>query len=154
MAAKGLRPDLTQKFSLGIYPKIIQSLRNQTSHLFLKFLSLVKKNVPQELDVHLVMDNYITHKNERVKRWFLRNARFHIHFIPTHSSWLNMVESWFSLLSKRKLKRGVHCSTQALERDINDFIGVHNEDPTPYVWTKSADQIFESLRRYCEAANE
>jgi len=127
--------------------------RRHRTDEFLKFLNLVKKNVPQELDVHLVMDNYTTHKNERVKRWLLRNPRFHIHFIPTHSSWLNMVESWFSLLSNRKLKRGVHCSTQALERDINEFIGAHNEDPTPYVWSKSADEIFESLRRYCEAAN-
>ena len=121
---------------------------------FLKFLNLVKKNVPGDHDVHLVMDNYITHKNERVKRWLLRNTRFHMHFIPTHSSWLNMVESWFSLLTKRKLQRGVHCSTQALERDINEFIGVHNEMPRPYVWTKSADQIFESLSRYCEATND
>jgi transposase len=127
--------------------------RRHRTDEFLKFLNVIKKSVPEELDVHLVMDNYVTHKNERVKRWILRNPRFHIHFIPTHSSWLNMVESWFSLLSKRKLKRGVHSSTQALERDINDFLGAHNDDPTPYVWTKSADEIFESLRRYCEVAN-
>ena len=99
------------------------------------------------------MGNYVTHKNERVKKWILRNPRVQIHFTPTHSSWLNMVESWFSLLSKRMPKRGVHCSTQALERDINRFIGAHNEDPVPYVWTKSAGEIFESLRRHCEAAN-
>lgn len=127
--------------------------RRHRTDEFLKFLNLIKESVPDELDVHLVMDNYVTHKNERVKRWLLRNPRFQIHFIPTHSSWLNMVESWFSLLSKRKLKRGVHCSTQALERDINAFIHAHNEDPAPYVWTKSADEILESLRRYCEAAN-
>jgi transposase len=127
--------------------------RRHRTDEFLKFLNLIKKDVPQELDVHLVMDNYITHKNDRVKQWFLRNTRFHIHFIPTHSSWLNMVEGWFSLLSKRKLTRGVHRSTQALERDINDFIGANNDDPTPFVWTKSADQILESLRRYCEAVN-
>jgi transposase len=127
--------------------------RRHRTDEFLKFLNVIKKNVPPDLDVHLVMDNYITHKNERAKRWLLRNPRFHIHFIPTHSSWLNMVESWFSLLSKRKLKRGVHCSTQALERDINDFIGANNDDPTPYVWTKSAEEILDSLRRYCQAVN-
>ncbi len=120
---------------------------------WLKFLNVIKKTVPESLDLHLVMDNYTTHKTERVKRWLLRNPRFHIHFIPTHSSWLNMVESWFSLLTNRRLKRGVHCSTQALERDINHFIGAHNESPKPYKWTKSADEIFESLKRYCESAN-
>ena len=125
--------------------------RHRTAE-FIKFLNIIKKNVPDNLDVHLVMDNYITHKNEQVKRWMIRNPRFHIHFIPTHSSWLNMVESWFALLSKRKLKRGVHRSTQALERDINDFIGVHDEDPTPFIWTKTADEIFASLKRYCEVA--
>jgi transposase len=133
---------------------IISQCQSRHRHQeWLKFLNVIKKNVPPDLDVHLVMDNYITHKNERAKRWLLRNPRFHIHFIPTHSSWLNMVESWFSLLSKRKLKRGVHCSTQALERDINDFIGANNDDPTPYVWTKSAEEILDSLRRYCQAVN-
>jgi len=124
--------------------------RHRTAE-FLKFLNVIKKSVPEELGVHLVMDNYTTHKTERVKRWLLRNPRFHIHFTPTHSSWLNMVEGWFSLLSKRKLKRGVHCSTGALERDIHEFVEAHNEDPTPYVWTKTADQILDSLKRYCEA---
>jgi transposase len=120
---------------------------------FLSFLNTIKTNVPNALDVHLVMDNYTTHKTESVKRWLLRNPRFHIHFIPTHSSWLNMVESWFSLLSKRTLKRGVHCSMEALERDIRKFIGAHNESPRPYVWAKSADEILDSLKRYCEAVN-
>lgn len=127
--------------------------RRHRTDEFLKFLNVIKKTVPESLDLHLVMDNYTTHKTERVKRWLLRNPRFHIHFIPTHSSWLNMVESWFSLLTNRRLKRGVHCSTQALERDINHFIGAHNESPKPYKWTKSADEIFESLKRYCESAN-
>ena len=127
--------------------------RRHRSDEFIKFLNVIKRNVPERLDVHFVLDNYTTHKTERVKHWLLRNPRFHIHFIPTHSSWLNMVESWFALLSKRALKRGVHCSTQPLERDINEFIAAHNESPTPFVWTKSADQILESLKRYCEAAN-
>jgi transposase len=127
--------------------------RRHRTDEFLKFLNVIKKSVPSHLDLHLVMDNYTTHKTERVKRWLLRNPRFHIHFIPTHSSWLNMVESWFSLLTNRKLKRGVHCSTQALERDIHEFIGAHNDSPKPYRWTKTADEILDSLRRYCEAVN-
>ena len=127
--------------------------RRHRTDEFLRFLREIKKNVPEDLDVYLVMDNYTTHKTERVKRWLLRNPRFHIHFTPTHASWLNMVEGWFSLLSKRMLKRGVHRSTQALERDINNFIAAHNESPTPFVWKKSADEILASLKRYCEVAN-
>lgn len=127
--------------------------RRHRTDEFIRFLNHVEKNVPKKLDVHLVMDNYTTHKTERVKRWLLRRPRFHIHFTPTHASWLNMVEGWFALLSKRKLKRGVHRSTRALERDIHEFLAANNESPTPFVWTKTADQILESLRRYCEAAN-
>lgn len=128
--------------------------RRHRTDEFLRFLNTIKKQVPDKLDVHLVMDNYTTHKTHRVHRWLLRNPRFHIHFTPTHASWLNMVEGWFALLTKRRLKRGVHCSTQALERDINSFIAAHNESPTPFVWTKSADEILASLRRYCEVVND
>lgn len=127
--------------------------RQHRTQEFLRFLRHVEANVPADLAIHLVMDNYATHKTPSVKRWLLRNPRVTLHFIPTHSSWLNMVESWFALLSKRRLARGVHRSTQALERDVNQFIRAHNEEPTPYSWTKSADQILESLKRYCIAAN-
>lgn len=116
---------------------------------FIKFLREVDKNVPAHLDVYAVLDNYATHKTPAVKRWLLRHPRFHLHFTPTSSSWLNLVESLFSLLARRRLKRGVHRSTRALEKDIRSFLDHTNEDPKPYVWTKSADEILENLRRYC-----
>ena len=116
---------------------------------FIRFLSQVDKNVPEHLSVHVVLDNYATHKTPAVKRWLLRHTRFHLHFTPTSSSWLNLVESYFSLLTRRRLKRGVHRSTQALEKDIRSFLKDTNEDPKPYVWKKSADEILENLRRYC-----
>ncbi|RKY20576.1 MAG: hypothetical protein DRQ55_07135, partial [Planctomycetota bacterium] len=100
----------------------------------------------------LVMDNYATHKTDLVKRWLLRHPRFHIHFTPTTASWLNLVESFFSIVEQNVTKRGVHRSTLALEKDIRAFLKVHNDDPKPYRWTKTADQILDGLRRYCENA--
>jgi transposase len=97
--------------------------------------------VPDHLDVHLILDNYSTHKTVSVRRWLARHPRFHVHFTPTYASWINLVESWFAILAKRKLKRGTHRSTQSLERSIRDFIDASNESPTPFVWTKSADEI-------------
>lgn len=116
---------------------------------FIKFLGEIDVSVPEHLDVHVVLDNYATHKTPAVKRWLLRHPRFHLHFTPTSSSWLNLVESLFSLLSRRRLKRGVHRSTRALEKDIRSFLDHTNDDPKPYVWTKTADDILENLRRYC-----
>lgn len=127
--------------------------RKHRSKEFVMFLSAIDKALPPDLDVHLVMDNYATHKTDTVKRWLLRRPRFHIHFTPTHSSWLNLVESWFSLLSRRILKRGVHRSTLALEHDIKAFLDGYNDEPTPFVWTKTADDIFRSLKRFCADAN-
>ncbi len=123
--------------------------RRHRAKEFIRFLNEIDGNVPQELEVHLILDNYATHKTPDVKRWLLRHPRFLLHFTPTKSSWLNLVESFFSLLSRRKLKRGVHRSTQALEKDIRGFLDGHNDDPTPFVWTKTADQILRSLERYC-----
>jgi len=116
---------------------------------FLQFLRLIDKSVPAELDVHLIMDNYATHKTESVKKWLLRNQRFHLHFTPTHASWLNQVECWFSILTEKQLKRGSYHSVRQLEEAIYEFIEAHNEDPAPFNWTKTADEILESLRRYC-----
>jgi transposase len=123
--------------------------RRHRAKEFIRFLKQIDETVPEELDVHLILDNYATHKTPEVKRWLLRKPRFQLHFTPTKSSWLNLVESFFSLLSRRKLKRGVHRSTQALEKDIRGFLDGHNDDPVPYVWTKTADQILRSLERYC-----
>lgn len=131
--------------------KVIGSLhrRHRTAE-FKKFLERIDAEVPEDLDVHLVLDNYATHKTPEIMRWLLRHPRFHLHFTPTSSSWLNVVERWFSELTTKKIKRGAHMSVQALERDIREWIAHWNEDPKPYVWVKTADQILASLARYCE----
>lgn len=114
-----------------------------------RFLREVEKTIPDDLDIHLVMDNYGTHKSKMIKTWLSRRPRFQVHFTPTHSSWLNLVESWFSILTRRKLKRGVHTSVSMLEKDIRDFIDAYNDEPTNFTWTASADQILESVSSYC-----
>ncbi len=116
---------------------------------FTKFLNKIDAEVPEELDVHLVLDNYATHKTPSVHRWLLRHPRFHLHFTPTSSSWLNPVERWFAELTTKKLQRGAHTSVRALEADIRSWIATWNDDPKPYVWTKTADQILARLKPYC-----
>jgi transposase len=131
--------------------KVIGSLhRRHRAAEFKKFLERIDAEVPDELDVHLILDNYATHKTPAIMRWLLRHPRFHLHFTPTSSSWLNVVERWFSELTTKKIKRGAHTSVRALERDIRDWIANWNEDPKPYVWVKTADQILAALARYCE----
>lgn len=131
--------------------KVIGSMhRRHRAAEFKKFLERIDAEVPPQLDVHLVLDNYATHKTPDIMRWLLRHPRFHLHFTPTSSSWLNVVERWFSELTTKKIKRGAHTSVQGLERDIRDWIKQWNEDPKPYVWVKTADQILASLARYCE----
>jgi len=129
-----------------------KTFRRHRVEEFLRFLREIEKAVPQDLDIHLVMDNYATHKTPKVKRWLARRPRFHVHFTPTSSSWLNLVESFFSIVERRVTKRGVHHSTAALESDIRTFLDAHNDDPKPFKWTKSADQILDSLARYCTKA--
>jgi transposase len=117
---------------------------------FRKFLDLVANAVPAELDVHVIADNYSTHKAPAIKSWLARHPRFHIHFIPTHSSWLNQVERWFGLLTERQIKRGAHRSVPALERAIYQFLEAHDEDPQPFRWVKSADEILAKIKRFCD----
>jgi len=117
---------------------------------FLRFLRSVDEAVPGDLDVHLILDNYATHKTPAVQRWMAKRPRFHAHYTPTYSSWLNLVERWFARLSERKIKRASHRSTRELERDIRDFLKHTNEQPKPFIWTKSADQILASVRRFCQ----
>jgi transposase len=121
---------------------------------FLKFLRTIEQNVPADLAVHLVMDNYGTHKTASVRAWFARHPRFHLHFTPTSGSWLNLVERWFALLTERQIKRGSHRSTVELERAIRDYLAVYNQNPTPFVWHKTADQIIESVGRFCTRIND
>ncbi|WP_229348728.1 IS630 family transposase [Streptomyces sp. UNOB3_S3] len=135
--------------------KVIGSLhRRHRAAEFRKFLSKLDREIPAGLNVHLICDNYVTHKTESVRRWLLAHPRFQLHFTPTGSSWLNLVERWFAELTNKKLRRGVHRSVQALERDIRNWIATWNDNPRPYVWTKTADQILESLAAYRRRIND
>ena len=135
--------------------KVIGELhRRHRSGEFLKFLRTIDQSVPPQLDIHLVMDNYGTHKTPTVKAWFARHPRFHLHFTPTSGSWLNLVERWFGLLSQRQIKRGSHRSTVELEKAIRHYLAIHNDNPKPFVWHKSADEIIESLGRFCTRIND
>jgi transposase len=116
---------------------------------FLKFLRTIEANVPEKLDIHLVMDNYGTHKTDIVKRWLAARPRFHVHFTPTSASWLNQVERWFSTLTERCIRRGTHRSTRELERSIRGYLDINNAEPTPFSWTKTADDILASVERFC-----
>ena len=116
---------------------------------FLTFLREIDANVPEDLDVHLVMDNYATHKTPAIRKWLAKRPHWHIHFTPTGASWLNQVERLFALLTEKQLRRGVHRSTQELEQAIQDYIDRVNDDPKPFRWTKSADQILASIKRFC-----
>jgi transposase len=115
---------------------------------FRKFLTAIDKAVPGELDVHLVCDNYATHNTAEIKTWLARHPRFHVHFTPTGSSWMNQVERWFGLLTDKLIRRGVHTSVPALENDIKDWIATWNDNPRPFTWTKTADEILASLAGY------
>ena len=131
-----------------------QCHRRHRSVEFRKFLDRIDKAVPQELDVHLVLDNYQTHKTALIKNWLAKRPRFHLHFTPTSASWLNQVERWFAALTEKQIRRGVHRSTRALEQAIYDFIDISNQDPKPFVWTKSADDILQTLARFCERTSD
>src|SRR5487761_288662 len=131
--------------------KVIGSLhRRHRAAEFKKFLEKIDTEVPGDLTVHVVLDNYATHKTPDIHRWLLRHPRFHLHFTPTSGSWLNMVERWFGELTEKKIKRGAHTSIQNLERDFRECVANWNANPRPYVWTKTADQILDSLARYCQ----
>jgi len=115
---------------------------------FRRFLDTIEAQVPAELDVHLILDNYGTHKTTVIRRWLLKRPRFHVHYTPTYGSWLNLVERWFAELTNKRIRRGVFRSVRELESAIREYIRVHNEDPKPFVWTRTADQILDSMARY------
>jgi transposase len=127
---------------------ISQLHRRHRAIEFKKFLVAIDKAVPAHLDVHLVCDNYGTHKTPEIRTWLARHPRFHVHFTPTGSSWINQVERWFGLLTDKLIRRGVHTSVQALEKDIRDWISTWNADPRPFTWVKTADDILNSLADY------
>ena len=120
---------------------------------FKKFLTKIDSQVPDDLDVHLVCDNYGTHKSPAIVRWLEQHPRFHMHYTPTYSSWINQVERWFAYLTEDLLRRSDHRSVQALERDIRNWVAAWNEDPKPFIWTKTAEQILESLSRLLQRIN-
>jgi transposase len=121
---------------------------------FKKFLITIDKTVPADLDIHLVCDNYGTHKTPAVKAWLARHPRFHLHFTPTSSSWINQVERWFGFLTEQKIKRGAHQSVRALENDIRAWITDWNTHPRPFIWTKTVEEILDSLARFCRRISD
>lgn len=124
--------------------------RRHRAKEFLHFLNTIDASVPADLDVHLILDNYGTHKTPKVHRWLLRHQRFHLHFTPTGASWLNLVEAWFSVFTRKRLKRSAHHSTRDLEQTIRDYLASNNADPKPFVWTKTADEILEKVGAFCK----
>jgi transposase len=141
-------------FDLASGSVIAQHYRRHRHQEFLRFLKLIDAAVPSDLDLHLVLDNYATHKTPKVKEWLIRHPRFHLHFTPTSSSWLNLVERWFAELTNRKLRRSAHRSITELEADVRQWINEWNADPKPFVWTKTADQILNTLAAYCTRIND
>jgi len=133
--------------------KIIGACHRRHRHSeFIKFLNLIDGNVPtnEELEIHLVMDNYQTHKTPQVKRWFLQHPRYHVHFTPTIASWLNLVERFFAEITQKRVRPGTFKSVAQLERAIRDYLDHHNDNPRPFVWTADADSKFSKIERYCE----
>jgi len=117
---------------------------------FRQFLDTVEAATPAQLDVHLILDNYGTHKTPSIQRWLARHPRYHLHFTPTGSSWINLVERWFATLTQRQLRRGIHRSTRELERALRHYVETYNQDPKPFVWTKTAEEIFAAVARFCQ----
>jgi transposase len=131
--------------------KVIAQLKHRHRSLeFRQFLDLIEAQVPAGLEVHIIVDNYGTHKTAMIRKWFAKRPRFHVHFTPTYGSWINLVERWFAELTNKRIRRGVFRSVKELEAAIREYIDVHNEDPKPFVWTKTADQILASIARYAQ----
>ncbi len=124
--------------------------RRHRSQEFRRFPDAIEANVPPDLDVHIVLDNYGTHKTDIIRKWFAKRPRFHVHFTPTYGSWLNLVERWFAEITNKRIRRGVFRSVRELEAAIRDYIDVHNEAPKPFVWTRTADEILASIARFAQ----
>ena len=131
-----------------------QCHRRHRSVEFRKFLDLIDAAVPAGLDVHMILDNYGTHKTALIRRWMAKRPRFHMHFTPTSSSWLNLVERWFATLTQKQLRRGVHRSTRELETAIYSYLEMNNENLKPFTWTKTADEILANVARFCKRTLE
>ncbi len=134
--------------------KVISTCMDKHRHQeWIKFLNLIDKETPSHLDIHLIVDNYATHKHEKVKNWMKRHPRFHMHFTPTSSSWLNVIEGFFAKLTQKRLSRGIFKSVADLKTAIKEFIEAHNQDPKPFLWKATADKIIEKVGRARLALN-
>jgi transposase len=129
---------------------IAETHRRHRSIEFRKFLDRIDASVPVEFEIHLIMDNYGTHKTPLIRAWLAKRPRVHVQFTPTYGSWLNLVERWFGELTSKQIRRGAHRSVRELERAIWEFIDVRNEEPKPFVWTKTADEILASIARFAQ----
>ena len=129
---------------------VTQFHQRHRSTEFRQFLDTVDAAVPQHLDVHLIMDNYGTHKTPLIRTWFAKRPRFHVRFTPTYGSWLNLVERWFAELTNKQLRRGVHRSVSQLKTAIREFIAAHHAHLKPFIWTKTADEILASMARFAQ----
>lgn len=130
---------------------LAQCKRRHRHQEFLQFLREIEQNVPKDLDIHMVIDNYATHKHPKVKRWLAARPRYHVHFTPTYSSWLNQVEIWFNIITQRAIRRGTFRSVKALIAKIKQFVENYNSKTRPFVWTATANSILEKISRLCEA---
>jgi transposase len=121
---------------------------------FRQFLERIEAAVPAGLDVHLILDNYATHKTPAIRRWFARHPRYHLHFTPTSASWLNLAERWFAEITRKQIRRSTHRSARSLRAAIREYIDLNNATPRPFIWTKTADEILESVARFCKQVSE
>lgn len=128
--------------------------RRHRSVEFRHFLDTIEAAVPAELDVHLILDNYGTHKSPTIQRWLAKRPRFTLHFTPTSASWMNLVERFFATLTEKQIRRGTFCSTRQLETAIKNYLRLYNQDPRPFVWHKTADEILDSLSRFCQRTSD
>jgi len=129
---------------------ITQCKKRHRHQEFLQFLRHLDANVPPDLDLHIIVDNYSTHKHKKVKLWLAKRPRYHIHYTPTYSSWLNQVEIWFNVITQQAIRRGTFRSVQELVKKIDDFVQNYNSHPKPFIWTATADSILDKIRRLCE----
>lgn len=146
--------DLFAALNIATGTVITDLRKSHTAADFVAFLNKINREVPEHLDVHVILDNLSTHKTPAVHEWLLRHPRFHFHFTPTYGSWMNLVERWFSALTTKKLQRSAHRSITALADDIRAWAETWNEDPRPFVWHKSAEEILDRLAGYCHAINK
>jgi len=146
--------DLFAALNMATGSVITDIRKSHKSADFIAFLNKVNRQVPKDLAVHVILDNLSTHKTPAVHAWLLRHRRFHFHFTPTYGSWMNMVERWFSALTTKKLQRSAHRNVKELAADIEAWAATWNENPTPFVWHKSAEQILKRIADYCAAVNE